>query len=75
VLRLAGLGLFALSAGKLVLVDLTGVQDIFRIVSFVALGLLMVAASYLYHCLERRLLALGPAPAGQAVAGEKGEKS
>jgi hypothetical protein len=72
-LRLAGLGLFALAAAKLVLVDLTGMQDIYRIVSFVALGLLMVAASYLYHRLERRLSALGPAPAGQAVAGEKGE--
>ena len=73
-LRLAGLGLFALAAGKLVLVDMTGVQDIYRIVSFVALGLLMVAASYLYHRLERRLLALGPAPAGQAGTGENGEK-
>ncbi len=62
VLRLAGLGLFALAALKLVLVDLTGVQDIYRIVSFVALGLLMVAASYLYHRLERSL----PAPAGSA---------
>jgi uncharacterized membrane protein len=73
-LRLAGLGLFALAALKLVLVDLMGVQDIYRIVSFVALGLLMVAASYLYHRLERRLLALGPAPAGQAGTGENGEK-
>ena len=77
VLRLAGLGLFALAAGKLVLVDLTGVQDIFRIVSFVALGLLMVAASYLYHRLERRLLAFGPAgavaddPAGTGANGDK----
>jgi hypothetical protein len=81
VLRLAGLGLFALAAGKLVLVDLTGVQDIYRIVSFVALGLLMVAASYLYHRLERRLLALGPAPVapaganGPAGAGANGENS
>jgi len=75
VLRLAGLGLFALAAGKLVLVDLTGVQDIFRIVSFVALGLLMVAASYLYHRLERRLPALGPAPVAPAGADEKGENS
>jgi uncharacterized membrane protein len=72
-LRLAGLGLFALAAGKLVLVDMTGVQDIYRIVSFVALGLLMVAASYLYHRLERRLLALVPAGSAPAGAGEKGE--
>jgi type II secretory pathway pseudopilin PulG len=81
VLRLAGLGLFALAAGKLVLVDLTGVQDIYRIVSFVALGLLMVAASYLYHRLERRLPAIGPAPVapagadGPAGAGANGETS
>lgn len=72
-LRLAGLGLFALSAVKLVLVDMTGMQDIFRIVSFVALGLLMVAASYLYHRLEQRLLGPQPAPAEAAGPNANGE--
>lgn len=53
--RLGGLGLFGLSALKLVLFDLAHLQDVYRIVSFLVLGLLMLGASYLYHILERRL--------------------
>jgi uncharacterized membrane protein len=61
-LRLFALGLFALSALKLVVVDMTHVQEIYRVVSFLGLGLLMVCASYLYHKLEKRLLAAGEEP-------------
>ena len=64
-LRLAGLGLFGAAALKLVIVDMTHVRDVYRIVSFLALGMLMVAASYLYHKLEKRLLP--PAPAAGAI--------
>jgi uncharacterized membrane protein len=52
-LRLAALGLFALTAGKLAVVDLASVQEGYRIISFVALGGLMIGASYLYHRVER----------------------
>jgi len=65
--------LFALSVVKLVLVDMVGMQDIFRIISFVALGVLMVAASYLYHRLEKRLLGALPGPAETAGPSANGE--
>jgi len=54
-LRLGGLALFGMAALKLTLVDLSYLKDIYRIVSFLVLGLLMLAASYLYHKLEKRL--------------------
>jgi len=54
-LRLAALGLFGLTALKLVLVDMANVQEVYRIVSFLVLGVLMIGASYLYHRVEKRL--------------------
>ena len=60
-LRLGGLALFGASAVKLVVIDLTHVRDVYRIVSFFALGVLMVGVSYLYHRLEKHL-AGPPAP-------------
>jgi len=54
--RWGGLGLFGVAALKLVLVDLTFLKDIYRIVAFLVLGLLMLAASYFYHRLEKRLM-------------------
>ena len=53
--RIAALGLFGLTAVKLILLDLAGQKQIYRIISFVALGLLMIGASYLYHRVEKRL--------------------
>ncbi len=55
VLRLAALALFGGTALKLVLFDLAGAEEIYRIVSFIGLGLLMIAASYLYHRVEKKL--------------------
>lgn len=54
-LRLAGLAVFGVTAVKLVLVDMAQVQEIFRIVSFVGLGVLMIGASYLYHRAAKKL--------------------
>jgi len=54
-LRLTALGLFGLTALKLVLVDMAKVQEVYRIVSFLVLGVLMIGASYLYHRVEKRL--------------------
>ena len=53
--RLAALGLLAVVALKVVLVDMAAVKQIYRIISFVVLGLMMISASYLYHRLEKRL--------------------
>ncbi len=54
-LRLTGLALFGIAAIKLVLMDLTYLKDVYRIVAFLVLGLLMLTASYVYHRLEKRL--------------------
>jgi uncharacterized membrane protein len=54
-LRFAALALFALVVLKVVFVDMAAVQQIYRIVSFLALGLFLIGASYLYHRLEKRL--------------------
>jgi uncharacterized membrane protein len=55
-LRFAALSLLAVAAAKLVLVDMAQVAQIYRIVSFVVLGMLMIAASFLYHRLETSLV-------------------
>ena len=54
-LRLVALGLFGVTGLKLVLVDMAGVEELYRIVSFLAIGVLMVGASYLYHKVEKRM--------------------
>jgi hypothetical protein len=56
-LRLAALGLFGLTVGKLVLVDLAAIEQeqIFRILSFFVAGVLMIGGSYLYHRVERHM--------------------
>lgn len=55
VMRLAALLVFALAAGKLVILDMSHVREIYRIISGTALGVLMIAASYAYHRIERRV--------------------
>jgi uncharacterized membrane protein len=64
-LRLAALALFGLTALKLLLVDMANVEQIYRIISFFVMGLLMVAASYLYHKAEKRLKISDQAPASE----------
>jgi hypothetical protein len=53
-LRLGGLGLLGLVSTKLVLFDLSGAPPLHRVLSFLALGAVMILASYAYHRLERR---------------------
>lgn len=55
--RYLALGLFLLTAAKLVIIDMSGVQQIYRIFSFMLVGMALIGASYAYHRLERRLLA------------------
>jgi uncharacterized membrane protein len=54
-IRLAALGLFGLTAIKLVLIDMAQVEEVYRIISFFVLGILMIGASYLYHRVEKQL--------------------
>jgi uncharacterized membrane protein len=58
-LRLAALGLFGATAVKLVLVDIARLAQIYRIVAFLVLGVLMIAGAYLYHRIEQQLEADG----------------
>nr|MBC8217539.1 DUF2339 domain-containing protein [Planctomycetota bacterium] len=55
-LRFSALALFGATALKLVLVDMARVEEVYRIISFFVLGILMIAASYLYHRVEKRLV-------------------
>jgi uncharacterized membrane protein len=64
-LRLAALTLYGFTAVKLLLVDMANVRQIYRIISFFVMGLLMVAASYVYHKAEKRLKKSDQAAADQ----------
>jgi uncharacterized membrane protein len=48
-LRWAGLGVFLITLAKVFLVDMAGLSAVYRIGSFLVLGLALVAASYLYQ--------------------------
>jgi uncharacterized membrane protein len=71
-LRWSSLALFGIAAVKLALVDLAFLEGINRIIAFFVLGMLMLAASYLYHRLEKRLTAHdkgdGPPPSSDSPA-------
>ncbi len=54
-MRLTALGLFGVISLKLLLIDMSTVEQIYRIASFFVLGVLMIGASYLYHRVEKRL--------------------
>jgi uncharacterized membrane protein len=51
-LRIVALALIGLTALKLVLVDMATVKQMYRVVSFLVLGIVMIGTSYLYHRIE-----------------------
>ncbi|MFW6108658.1 MAG: DUF2339 domain-containing protein, partial [bacterium] len=53
--RLTALGLFGVTAVKLILVDLSFLEGLYRVLSFLVIGVLMIGASYLYHRIEKQL--------------------
>jgi len=55
--RLAALALFGVTAMKVVLVDIADVRQIYRVISFLVLGVLMIGAAYAYQRVEKRLAA------------------
>jgi uncharacterized membrane protein len=55
VLRFAALGLFAVTALKVLTIDMADLERLYRIISFFGLGLLMIAAAYLYNRVERQI--------------------
>jgi uncharacterized membrane protein len=54
VLRYLGLGLLGLTVAKLFTIDLVALDGIYRIVGFIVMGLVLLAASFLYHRSLRR---------------------
>ena len=55
-LRYLGFGLFFLSVGKTVILDMSELEKVYRIVSFAASGFLLLAAGYFYQRYSARLL-------------------
>jgi hypothetical protein len=51
-LRLAGLTLLAIAVGKVFLFDLAKLESIYRVASFIALGMLLLAAAFAYQRLR-----------------------
>jgi hypothetical protein len=66
VARWAGLALLAVTVGKVVLVDLATVEKLWRVISFIVSGLLLVGTSVLYAKLSPRLLGAQAASPGEA---------
>jgi len=54
VLRYLGLGLLGLTVAKLFTIDLVALDGVYRIVGFIVMGLVLLAASFLYHRSLRR---------------------
>jgi uncharacterized membrane protein len=52
-LRLVGLGLLALAVGKVFIVDLAALESIWRVASFLGLGLLLLAGAFAYQRVRR----------------------
>jgi uncharacterized membrane protein len=52
-MRLAGLALLGLAVGKVFIVDLAALQSIWRVGSFLALGLLLLAGAFAYQRVAR----------------------
>ena len=48
VFRVSGLGVFALLVLKILFVDLAGAETIYRILSFIVAGVILLAASFAY---------------------------
>jgi uncharacterized membrane protein len=65
--RVFGLGLLAIVTAKVFVVDLAALDVAYRVLSFVALGLLLLGAAYLASRLQpKRRKPLGPMPGAEA---------
>lgn len=60
-LRIMAIVLFAVTLIKVLVLDLAYVEATYRVVLFMALGVLLVGASFLYHWLSSRVLGVAPA--------------
>jgi uncharacterized membrane protein len=65
-LRLAGLGLFAVVAGKVFFLDLERLDPFYRIIAFILLGVLVLSGSFVY-LKYRQTFAIAPPVEGEAT--------
>jgi len=65
VLRRCAIGLFAATVFKVLLRDMANVETPYRILSFLIVGLVLIAASYLYHRFAGRILSAIDEEGGQ----------
>lgn len=63
VVRLAGLGLLAMAASKVFLYDLSTLGSVYRVASFIVLGLLLLAAAFVHQRLRSKTPQLPPSAA------------
>jgi uncharacterized membrane protein len=63
VVRLAGLGLLSLAAAKVFLYDLSALGSVYRVASFIVLGLLLLAAAFVHQRLRAKTEPLPPSTA------------
>jgi uncharacterized membrane protein len=54
--RIVGLLLFALTILKVFFFDLSSLQQLYRIISFIVLGIILLGVSYLYHRFREKVL-------------------
>jgi hypothetical protein len=67
-LRMMALGLLGLTIVKVFLIDLSSLEKIYRIVSFIVLGAILLAVSFLYQRYRQRMAGLIDEPGAQAPA-------
>jgi uncharacterized membrane protein len=67
-LRMMALGLLGLTTVKVFLIDLSSLEKIYRIVSFIVLGAILLAVSFLYQRYRQRMAELIDEPGAQARA-------
>ncbi|HEV2902979.1 MAG TPA: DUF2339 domain-containing protein [Gaiellaceae bacterium] len=58
--RIAGFGLLAAAIAKVFLFDLSTLESIYRVLSFIALGLLLLAAAFAYQRIRARIVEEAP---------------
>ncbi len=64
VTRYAGIGLFTMTIGKVFLVDMSRLDMVYRVISFMVVGLLLILASFLYQRLRAETTASSPTTSG-----------
>ena len=73
--RILSMIVFAGTLAKVFLVDMRNVEAVYRILSFMCLGTLLIAASWLYHRYFRRLLAVATSPTALASEAEEAKEA